>query len=62
MQTSLTAPTKAFLKRLNRVKKEVGDKRDRIQDLIDELHSLEDCCDRALEGLESAADALSEYV
>jgi hypothetical protein len=50
--------TKAIEKSNARIAKE----RDKLRELISDAESLYDACDRAVDSLESAADALSEYV
>jgi ABC-type transporter Mla subunit MlaD len=51
-----------FRKQLKTIQKQVGKDRDALRNYIDEAESLIDCCDRAYDDLESAADALSELV
>ena len=53
---------KRIIAQVNACKKRIARERDKLRDLISEMESLEDCTDRAVRDLESAADSLSEYM
>ncbi len=43
-------------------KKRIAAERDKLRELIDETDSIAGCCDDAIESLDYAADALSQYL
>ena len=51
-----------IVKKLEKLKKEIGDRRDRLSELQDELETLGDSCGDAEQSLEVAIDSLSQYV
>ena len=53
---------KQFLKSLNARKSALAAERDKLRDFIAEAEELSESCDRAIECLEGASDALSEFV
>jgi len=53
---------KEILTKVKACKERIAKERDKLRDLISEIESIEDCTDRAVSDLESAADALSEYL
>jgi len=52
----------AMIKKLEKHMKAVGVQRDKLDETIQELGSLKECCERAKECLQDARDALSELV
>jgi hypothetical protein len=60
MKLLTTEQSAAITKRIETHRSEVGKLRDSIRESISELESLEDTCERALNSLDDAADALSE--
>jgi hypothetical protein len=42
--------------------KAIAKRRDKLDEFIDELSGLRECCDQAWNDLQSARDSLSEYV
>lgn len=57
-----TVPTKAMLKRIEKLKRDITKRRDALRDLVDEMEQLCENCDTATDHLTSAADALSELL
>ena len=57
-----TVPTKAVLKRIEKLKKDIAKRRDDLRDLVSEMEQLSENCDTAVDHLTSAADALSELL
>ncbi|MFA6661424.1 MAG: hypothetical protein WCS56_00155 [Bacilli bacterium] len=53
---------KDFASTFKRLKRELAEKRDELRDLIADAGDLLDSNERAMEGMEEAADALSEYL
>lgn len=51
---------KAWIAKIERHRAEVAKARDRLNESIDEMESLRDCCERAHQDLENAIEALSE--
>lgn len=51
-----------IVSQLEAEKKKIAKARDRIRDLLSDVEGMLDSSDRGLEDLESAIDALSEYV
>jgi septal ring factor EnvC (AmiA/AmiB activator) len=50
----------SWKKKIEKKRDEIAKTRDQLRELIGELEALEDCCYRAHESLQDAADALSE--
>lgn len=53
---------KKFLTQIEKLKKRIAADRDELRELIAGAEELADCCERAHDDLERAADALSEYL
>jgi ABC-type transporter Mla subunit MlaD len=53
---------KRFVAQVEKLKKRIAADRNELRDLIATAEELADCCERAHDDLERAADALSEYV
>ncbi len=53
---------KAFDKKIKALTAKIAKDRDALRDLISEVEDITECCDRAIESLESAADSLSELL
>jgi hypothetical protein len=51
-----------ILKQIQRSKERLSDERDKLRDLINELEEYEGSADEALDHLERAADAISQYL
>jgi hypothetical protein len=49
-----------MIKLIEKRRDAIGKERDKLNELIGELEALRDCCDRAWDDLQNAADALSE--
>lgn len=54
--------SKAMIKRIEKEMEMVAKRRDAIDDLISEASDLKESCERALDALQEARDALSELV
>jgi ABC-type transporter Mla subunit MlaD len=52
----------SFLKKLGAIKDRIALERDKLRELIDEAETIVACCDEALDDLDRAADALSQYL
>ena len=63
-QTALDSPRspRQLLALIEQHKKSIAAHRDALRDLFEELESVLDSADRGVEHLESAIDALSEYL
>lgn len=65
-QTIQTRPRKRTVKTLEaqivKCKDNIARERDKLRELISEVREIEESCDEALDGLERAADALSQYL
>ena len=53
---------KQITKQFNAIKKRIAKERDKLRDLVSEINDVEECSGRAVEAMEEAADALSEYL
>ena len=47
--------------RLEKQKAQIGKRRDMLRTIIDDAEELDGCCEEAIEGIESAIEALSRY-
>ena len=52
----------AFRKRWNAIKANIQKERDALRDLKEEMDAVEDCAERAVDAIDEAGDALSEYL
>lgn len=50
----------SWMKKIEKKREEVGLLRDKLREMQDEVAALEESCERAWDGLDSAIDALSE--
>jgi hypothetical protein len=50
----------SWKKKIEKRRDEVGKMRDKLRDDMDEMDMLKECCDRAVENMDAAIDALSE--
>lgn len=62
MLKTLTAPTKRMIARIEKLKTEIGKKRDELRELTSELEQIGDDCSDAIGLMSDAADALSRLV
>lgn len=61
-KTAMPKIPKRLLAAIERHKKAIGEHRDALRELIEDVEAVIDSSDRGVEYLESAVDALSEYV
>lgn len=65
-QVIQTRPHKRTVKTLEaqiaKCKANISKERDKLRELVSEVTSIAETCDEALDGLERAADALSQYL
>ena len=54
--------TATLIVRLKKLKRELSTHRDQMREVLDEYETVFETAERAEEGLQSAIDALSEYV
>jgi len=52
----------ALIRRIERVKQQIAAKRDELRMIVEDAEAVLESCDRADDGLQSAVDALSEYL
>ncbi len=53
---------KELAAKLVQIRAAIAADRDKLREVLDEYEEILDCCNRAEEGIDQAADALSEYL
>lgn len=53
---------KSWTVKIERQKKRIADERDKLRDMVSELEGVLESCDRAIDHMTDAADALSELL
>jgi prefoldin subunit 5 len=50
-----------MIKQIEKRRDAIGKERDKLNEMISEMETLRDCCERAWDDLQTARDALSEH-